>query len=98
MKHLIFISSGKMNIFWLYLHRYIRLTPPFAAAILLCSTLLRHMDTGPMWNVFMNAADKPCQEYWWSALLYVQNYVNPNEMVSESFGFNFKLNKIMVAL
>lgn len=75
-------SSGKLNIFWLYFHRYIRLTPALAAAILMCTSLLRLFDTGPLWNVYMSAADKPCNDYWWSALIYLQNYINPGEIVN----------------
>lgn len=33
-----------------------------------------------MWPSYV-MHDKSCERYWWSALLYVQNYVNPNEMV-----------------
>lgn len=81
LKYLFFFSSGKMNYLWLYAHRFIRLTPPFAAAILFCSTLLRKLDNGPMWSTFMDSADLNCHQYWWSALLYIQNYVNPDKMV-----------------
>lgn len=44
---------------------------------------MRHFGSGPLWDVYLNAADKPCQEYWWSSLLYVQNYVNPKSMVNK---------------
>ncbi|KAG4075102.1 hypothetical protein HA402_013497 [Bradysia odoriphaga] len=73
-------SNGKLNIFLSYFHRYIRLTPPLAALVLLSSSLIRQVGSGPLWKIFIGAADKPCQNYWWSTLLYVQNYVNPNNM------------------
>lgn len=65
----------------MYFHRYIRLTPALAAAIFMCMSLLRLFDTGPLWNIYMRELDK-CDDYWWSALLYLQNYINPKEMVN----------------
>ncbi|KAJ8981234.1 hypothetical protein NQ317_016530, partial [Molorchus minor] len=59
-----------------YLHRYIRLTPPLAAAILVSSTLLGDIES----TIIKNKISKPCQKYWWSSLLYVQNYVNPQDL------------------
>lgn len=65
----------------MYFHRYIRLTPSLAVAVLLSASLIRHLGDGPLWNTYMNIADMPCINYWWSALLYVENYVNPEQMV-----------------
>jgi hypothetical protein len=65
----------------MYIHRYLRLTPAFAALILFSSSLMRYVGNGPIWYNAEKLLVEPCHKYWWSALLYVQNYVNPNEIV-----------------
>ena len=74
----------------MYVHRILRLTPAFAAAILFSYTLAKYMGNGPMWNTFSGYASYGCDKYWWSALLYVQNYVNPDTVVSAGMMFFFK--------
>lgn len=66
----------------LYFHRYLRLTPALAAAILLYATLLKRATDGPLAEVMTREAVM-CDDYWWSALLYVQNYVNSADVVSK---------------
>lgn len=39
------------------------------------------MAWGPLWNSFIAEWVQPCIDYWWSSLLYIQNYLNPNAMV-----------------
>lgn len=76
----------------MYLHRYLRLTPVVAAFILFTVSLMRHMGSGPLWNTYIDVADKLCVNNWWSTLLYVQNYVHPDSMVS-SFLFHSSVIK-----
>lgn len=42
------------------------------------------MGSGPNWPYIVNYFEGFCKTYWWSTLLYVQNEVNVNEMVSEN--------------
>ncbi|XP_055841712.1 nose resistant to fluoxetine protein 6-like isoform X2 [Episyrphus balteatus] len=72
-------SKGKLNVLQMYLHRYIRLTPIVAAAILFYVSLFRHMGNGPLWNDF-TSPNKLCHETWWATLLYVQNYAAAGKM------------------
>lgn len=75
------IFRKKLNIPLMYIHRYLRLTPAFAALILFSVSLIRYIGSGPIWPEVTNyVLVRNCEKYWWSALLYVQNYVNPNEM------------------
>ncbi|XP_044727081.1 nose resistant to fluoxetine protein 6-like [Chrysoperla carnea] len=60
------------NIPFYYLHRYIRLTPSYAAAIVFSLTLYRFMGSGPLWDP--ENTNEQCKKYWWAALLYIQNY------------------------
>ncbi|XP_018568699.1 O-acyltransferase like protein [Anoplophora glabripennis] len=68
-------NGVKFNIFKFYLHRYLRLTPALAAAVLFTAHLLRYVGESPRWDS-ISYLEKGCQRYWWTALLYVQNYVN----------------------
>ncbi|KAL3271387.1 hypothetical protein HHI36_021871 [Cryptolaemus montrouzieri] len=61
----------------MYLHRYLRLTPAVAILVLLYGTgLLSYISDGPRWGSIQDLLINGCSEYWWSALLYIQNYEN----------------------
>ncbi|KAF2881929.1 hypothetical protein ILUMI_24244 [Ignelater luminosus] len=78
---LVATSKGfKFNIFIYYFHRFLRLTPLLAILVLIHATVLKHLGTGPLWNYFITGLSHPCETYWWSSLLYIQNYVNSSEM------------------
>lgn len=78
--------NGRLPLAWYYAHRYIRLTPSLAAAVLASVTVLPRMGDGPLWRMYLSVASAPCRRWWWTALLYVQNYANPQEMcVSHSW-------------
>uniref|UniRef100_A0A8D8A1J5 Nose resistant to fluoxetine protein 6 n=1 Tax=Culex pipiens TaxID=7175 RepID=A0A8D8A1J5_CULPI len=72
--------NSKLNVPLLYLHRYLRLTPVFAALILFTVGFYQRIGDGPLWPVQQQFTTGNCEQYWWSALLYVQNYVNPNQL------------------
>lgn len=66
----------------MYANRYIRITTALAPIILFTITFLRFSGSGPEWSVRSNQIIEFCDKYWWSALLHIQNYVNPLEIVS----------------
>lgn len=74
--------NGKLNVFPMYFHRYLRLTPVLAACILTYMSIVRFMSSGPLWPQRFSFIEGSCTQYWWSPLIYVQNYVNPNKRVS----------------
>jgi hypothetical protein len=49
--------------------------------VLVSATLLKYMGSGPKWPLVDLNFQQPCANNWWSALLYVQNYVNVTDMV-----------------
>ncbi|CAO1408310.1 unnamed protein product [Diamesa hyperborea] len=79
----------KINIPLLYLKRYLRITVPFAAGILFTVSFLYYVSNGPLWDLTKLSAIDYCQDYWWSSLLFVQNYVNPGKMC---FGHSWYLS------
>ncbi|XP_050082851.1 nose resistant to fluoxetine protein 6-like [Anopheles aquasalis] len=72
--------GGRLNLPVMYAHRYLRLTPALAALVLYTATLMRYSGSGPFWDGAMTLMADNCRDYWWSTLLYVQNYVNPGEL------------------
>lgn len=72
-------TKGRMNVPLLFLHRYLRLTPLLIMTILFSMSLLRFLGSGPLWPNMIETLNTFCERYWWSALLYVQNYVNTKE-------------------
>lgn len=75
-----YFRSRKLNVFRFLLHRYIRLTPVVGATIFFMLTLQRYFGDGPFNKYLINEYTKNCYKYWWSALLHIQNIVNPNDM------------------
>lgn len=65
-----------------YLHRFLRLTPALAAVVLFEATLLIRMRDGPLWETNLKALKSTCEKAWWQTLLYIQNYYNPDGIVS----------------
>ncbi|KAF5285095.1 hypothetical protein FQA39_LY16784 [Lamprigera yunnana] len=75
----------KFNIIKYYMNRYLRLTPTLAIIILVHVAFVTYLGVGPMLMI-QNRSSMNCRRYWWSALLYVQNFVNVNDMcVGESW-------------
>ncbi|GLV35422.1 uncharacterized protein CBL_01428 [Carabus blaptoides fortunei] len=74
-------SKGvKFNIIMYWLHRYIRLTPALAVVILVHSTILNRLGSGPFWPFTVTVLKDTCAKNWWQPLIYIQNYYNGSEM------------------
>ncbi|XP_032589049.2 nose resistant to fluoxetine protein 6 isoform X3 [Drosophila mojavensis] len=77
-------SKGKLNVPLMYLHRYLRLTPLLAMAILVYMKLLPLMVDGPLANDGFDDAVK-CRRTWFWTLLYVQNYATEEICLAHSW-------------
>lgn len=82
-------TKGNLNIPMMYLHRYLRLTPVVALAILVYMTLLPFMGDGPLFNSIKFDDYNHCKKTWFWTLLFLQNYATP-DLVSSSY-VNFSL-------
>ncbi|XP_047987861.1 O-acyltransferase like protein-like [Leguminivora glycinivorella] len=78
---IVYTSVGKIspnglfkNIHLFYLHRLLRMFPILATAVFLQASLFNHISDGPEWFVIVDKVER-CRTYWWSTLLYVQNYL-----------------------
>ncbi|XP_028158732.1 O-acyltransferase like protein-like [Ostrinia furnacalis] len=67
----------KLHLF--YLHRLLRMWPILAAMVLIQASFLHRTTDGPYWDVVAKNVND-CRVYWWSTLLFVQNWVNPMNM------------------
>ena len=57
-----------------------RLTPLYAAIIMIYTNLWMYMGSGPLWPP-LNGSTYFCKDNWWTNLLYVNNLVRAKEMV-----------------
>uniref|UniRef100_A0A2A4JTY7 Acyltransferase 3 domain-containing protein n=1 Tax=Heliothis virescens TaxID=7102 RepID=A0A2A4JTY7_HELVI len=53
--------------------------PALATVILLQISIFNRVADGPFWVVVMTQTHT-CRVYWWSTLLHIQNFVNPQHM------------------
>lgn len=60
-----------------------RLTPLLAVVVMIHATLFPFLGSGPVYPRHKQLFVENCQRYWWSALLYMQNFINSRNMVSK---------------
>lgn len=77
------------NYVYFLVHRWLRLTPVLISAIVFNLLVFRYVR-GPNFFADFWLMNNYCYEYWWSALLYMQNIVNPLQPVSVMFFSNLK--------
>ncbi|KRF98175.1 uncharacterized protein Dwil_GK27861 [Drosophila willistoni] len=65
-------SKGNINVFMLYLHRYLRLTPLVVFSIPIYMKILPLLADGPFTGY--EDYNASCKKTWYKTLLYVQNY------------------------
>ncbi|XP_016936646.3 nose resistant to fluoxetine protein 6 [Drosophila suzukii] len=67
-------TKGKLNVALMYLHRYLRLTPVLALAIIVYMRILPRMGDGPLYGKVNFDDYTMCENTWYWTLLYIQNY------------------------
>ena len=74
-------EKGRLNWVYFFLHRYWRLTPMYAFLMLILMSLSEHMISGPLQWIVTDPEHGPmydiphgCYDYWWSNLLYINNF------------------------
>ncbi|VVC97206.1 unnamed protein product [Leptidea sinapis] len=83
---LVYTTVGKIKpmqlikgLHFFYLNRIFRLFPLLGALVLLEGSFYHRITDGPQWGGVAINTDN-CRRWWWTTLLYVQNYVNPREI------------------
>ncbi|CAH1987784.1 unnamed protein product [Acanthoscelides obtectus] len=65
---------------FLYIHRILRLAPSVCALYIFGRWIFPVTGSGPMWNLVIEKVLSPCKRYWWSYFLFLQNYVNWDDL------------------
>ncbi|XP_020624606.1 O-acyltransferase like protein-like isoform X2 [Orbicella faveolata] len=65
-------KSGQLPLFSYYFHRFWRLTPAYMFVLLFFDKMTPFLGEGPLW--YGMQAENPCDKYWWTNLLYINNF------------------------
>lgn len=70
------LEKGKLNWVYFFIHRYWRLTPLLAFVILFYTNMFPYIVYGPFqfFTSTFNDMTDGCRTYWWSNLLYINNF------------------------
>ena len=89
--------KGKMNWIYYFCHRYWRLTPLYAYVMLIFIVVTVYMPGGPFqWlianqrGILFHASDS-CRTYWWSNLIYINNFYPGYGNTGECMGWGWYL-------
>lgn len=80
--NIFFFRNQRINLPMLYFNRYLRLTPLLGFCILFAVSLFRFCGSGPFWSHLTGSIRAECEQHWWINLLYLQNYIHPEKIVS----------------
>ncbi|KAL6073237.1 Transmembrane protein NRF-6, variant 2 [Balamuthia mandrillaris] len=80
-------TRGRFNWFLYYFHRVWRLSPLYFFLLFVYWKLAPSLGSGPK---FHSAMDAYCDEYWWTNLLYIQNFY-PTELNKECMNWTWYL-------
>jgi peptidoglycan/LPS O-acetylase OafA/YrhL len=72
-------SSGWMLFLKAVVLRYIRFAPLLLLTILMHSTWLYRVGSGPLWDKVNFAERQFCRQNWWINMLFLDNYVRVEE-------------------
>ncbi|BFF91963.1 nose resistant to fluoxetine protein 6-like [Drosophila madeirensis] len=76
--------NGKLNVPLMYLHRFIRIVPILAVAILVYMNLMTLITDGPLASGEYSGKEA-CEKGWFWTLLFVQNYATNNICLGHSW-------------
>ncbi|XP_008187815.1 nose resistant to fluoxetine protein 6 [Acyrthosiphon pisum] len=60
--------------------RIVRIYPTYITAIVIFAFVLPYMGDGPLWKLIVYPEAEFCRKNWWTNLLFINNYVNADEM------------------
>ena len=89
-------TNGKysnFNSFGFLISRFIRFIPQLIIFMLL-STLIPLLSSGPVWKQHISSEVNNCYTNWWQNIIFLQNFINPQNMVYNSV-FKYILLKLI---
>ncbi|XP_074653885.1 nose resistant to fluoxetine protein 6-like isoform X2 [Tubulanus polymorphus] len=74
-------NDGALKWWKFYFHRFWRLTPAYMFIVMIYATLTGYFGNGPM-SPILRESDyvTSCNKYWWTNLLYINNFYPQHEM------------------
>lgn len=78
---------GRLNWGMFIAHRFVRIIPIYYFCFFTYNWLLRYMGNGPQWPIFKEVTPQGCDDYWWTNLLFVGNFLP--EGVYECMGWSW---------
>ena len=90
-------QKGRMNWLYYFFHRYWRITPLYAFLILQCIVVFTYIPAGPFQRLFsppdgfIHHSVQSCRSYWWTSLLYINNFYPNYGDLSECFSWAWYL-------
>ena len=79
-----------LNLILVYVHRFLRITPVYMFCLCFFWALTPYFGNGPFWFDITNSFNYECHKYWYSNLLYVNNFV-PHWKTSSCLGQSWYL-------
>ncbi|KAL3218662.1 hypothetical protein MRX96_031471 [Rhipicephalus microplus] len=72
-------DKGRFDFLMYYIHRYIRLTPPF---LMVSLTLILGPPwmSGPLWHETVDRFAEGCKRYWWTNIIYISAWMKTQEV------------------
>lgn len=71
-------KKGRMVPFWMAcLHRVLRLWPLYIATLLLFWGIMTILGDGPIYWNYDYVYSSSCNKYWWSHLIFINNFYPP---------------------
>lgn len=67
--------KGKMNWLMFVIHRLIRICPIYFFIFMIYINILPYMGSGPAWPSMNYKYKEVCENYWWTNLLFISNFV-----------------------
>ncbi|KAG5885178.1 hypothetical protein JTB14_000941 [Gonioctena quinquepunctata] len=95
--HYYYKIKNKINILYLYFHRYMRMAPTYAVILAFYCTLFVKLGNGPLWQERISSEQMKCREVWWANLLFINNYYDTkNYCMFQSWYMACDMNAFMV--
>jgi peptidoglycan/LPS O-acetylase OafA/YrhL len=84
--HMKYSEKFTIKLSWFYLFRLLRLVPALVATILIYVSVVKYVTQGPIWHSVLKQYLAHCKNTWWTTLLFVNNFIKYDDMVSGTWG------------
>jgi len=83
-------NQGNLSLKKLLASKLVRLMPAYLFMLMFLNLLFPSLGSGPVWGFAVEKATKDCSSYWWTNLMFLNNFV-PNWEGNPCFGISWYL-------